>query len=265
MWNFFRAFAKSYRLKRFRTPLRDKKRMKGMLNEQGLVSTLEARREPAGRYRRWRMPAAMAALAMLAIGLRATPAHALTACLSKSIAACCKINQPGIYNVTSSLQAPGGDCIDITVPGVFLNLQNNPIAQLGPNGTGIGIHVLSTAPGTIVNGGANIKLSSQGVIIDFQTGVQNDAPGAFIYAFEAENNVTGVVDNASNATFFAFLADTNTGNGVTVNSPRRRPRRRRTCGCLPLTPPSMALKEWRSRLPAPYWSTLLSLPTARTE
>ncbi len=151
------------------------------------------------------------------------PAHALSACNSttKTIDACCKITKPGIYSVTSvsALQPQGGDCIDVTVPGVFLGLANHDLQQQGTQGTGIGVHVLATAPGTIVDGAADINLASQGQIKGFKVGVQNDAPGSFIYAFETTLDTSGVIDNASNATFFAFSADGNSANGVTINSP----------------------------------------------
>ena len=52
-------------------------------------------------YRRWRMAAVMATLVVLAIGLCSTPAHALAACATKSLAACCKINKPGLYSLAS--------------------------------------------------------------------------------------------------------------------------------------------------------------------
>lgn len=192
-----------------------------VMDDDQLTRASERRGKLVARHGRWRFAAVAVSIAAVAVGLRATPAHALSACLSTSIGACCTITKAGVYTVTSpmALEPLGGDCIDITVPGVVLNLTNHDIHQKGTNGTGIGIHVLATAPGTIVNGGADINLSSQGVIKGFKTGIQNDAPGAFFYAFEAELNVTGVVDNASNATFFSFLADANTGNGVTINSP----------------------------------------------
>jgi hypothetical protein len=128
--------------------------------------------------------AVTATLVALAIGLRATPTHALAACATNSLAACCKINKPGLYSLASALNVTGGDCIDITVPGVVLELGNHDLHQ-HTQGSGIGIHVLATAPGTIVNGGAdpNITDGSQGFIKGFKTGIQNDAPGSFMYLF----------------------------------------------------------------------------------
>ncbi len=197
--------------------------MERVMDDNQSTQASERRGKFVGRRGRWRIVAVAVSIAAVAVGLRATPAHALAACVGNSITACCTITKAGVYNVTSSmaLEPVGGDCIDITVPGVFLSLKNHDVHQQGANGTGIGVHVLATAPGTIVDGGANITITdgSQGVIKGFKTGIQNDAPGAFIYRFEAELNVTGVVDNASNATFFAFLADNNSGNGVTINSP----------------------------------------------
>jgi hypothetical protein len=116
--------------------------------------------------------------------------------------------------VTANLQATGGDCIDISAPFVLLNLNNLKISQnVAGKGKGIGIHVLSTATGTSVNGGADF-VGSPGTIADFSVGVQNDAPRAAIFSFDAQFNVTGVVNNGANALFANFISSFNSQNGV---------------------------------------------------
>jgi hypothetical protein len=158
----------------------------------------------------------MAGLLVGGLGMvvAATPAHAaLPVCNATTgdITACCKITG------------------------------SNPTAPVG-----IGIHVLATAPGALVNGGADLNPSAStiGSIASFATGIQNDAAKAtFGFFFVAssggnaivnngvnasffdfwsisnEANLNGLVDTASGALFFNFYDVGNGGNGVVLKSP----------------------------------------------
>lgn len=122
-----------------------------------------------------------------------------------------------------------------------LNLNN--FNMLGSNSTGVGIHVLSTATGAVINGGADLSSLTPSNISTFLTGVRNDAASSFIFDFLVEGNggsgvinngigatfaefkaldnhgAAAVVDNASRAMFLDFFADGNSTNGISVNSP----------------------------------------------
>jgi Right handed beta helix region len=180
-------------------------------------------------------------VSFLAIIAGAVPALALPVCTA-SVGACCKITSANTYNLTGTVTAlASGDCIRITTPGVILNL--NSFDMVGFNSTGAGIHVLSTATGAVVNGGADLGSLTPSSISNFATGIRNDASNSFIFdfvtqgnggsgvvnngvgatfaEFKSSNNHGGgaMVDNASRATFLNFFADGNSSNGVVVNSP----------------------------------------------
>lgn len=193
----------------------------------------------ASRHRR---PAMLtAAIAVLSLVAGANSALALPVCTT-TINACCMITSVNTYNFTGTVTAlAGGDCIQVTKPGVILNLDNFGMA--GFSSTGTGIHVLAAATGTLVNGGADLTSLTPSSISNFATGIRNDAANSLIVDFVVEgnggsgviNNGVGatfaefrsinnhgsasVVDNASRATFVDFVADDNSTNGVAVNSP----------------------------------------------
>jgi hypothetical protein len=163
----------------------------------------ERERAASGARRiRWRLPG-MAGLLVGGLGMvvAATPAHAaLPVCNATTgdITACCKITGPaknvsGMYNFTGTVNATaGGDCIQIAAPGVELNLNNNSLEGSNPTApVGIGIHVLATAPGALVNGGADLNPSAStiGSIASFATGIQNDAAKATFGFFSSHRVV----------------------------------------------------------------------------
>jgi hypothetical protein len=193
---------------------------------------------PAGHWRAVTRAMPIAGLVIFAV---TTSALALPVCTT-SIGVCCKITSANTYNLTSTVTAlTGGDCIQITMPGVILNLDN--FDMVGFSSSGTGIHVLSTATGAVVNGGADLTSLTPSNISTFATGIRNDAPNSFIFdfvvqgnggsgvvnngagatfaAFEASNNhgMAAVVDNASRAMFLNFFADNNSTNGIMVSSP----------------------------------------------
>src|SRR6202022_4684803 len=61
------------------------------------------------------------------------------------ITACQSITATGYYQVQKALSSAGGDCLVIQASNVTLDLNGKAISGAG---TGAGIHVLATAPGT---------------------------------------------------------------------------------------------------------------------
>lgn len=159
--------------------------------------------------------------AWLVAAVVAAPAHAALPICTASISACCQITKPGTYDFAGTVTASaGGDCIKVTVPGVILNLDNNFLE--GSNKAtpvGIGIHVLATAPRTIVNGGVDFSAGTPVNIAYFATGIRNDAARAsFLDFFVLFSGGNGVVNNGANANFVDFNSSSNGGNGIIDNA-----------------------------------------------
>ena len=209
------------------------------MNEVGDVSNVN--RGKSSTLVRWRRVMLTAVIPGLALIAGATSAPALPVCTT-SISACCRITSANVYGLTGPVTAvAGGDCIQIIKPGVTLNLNN--FNMLGSNSAGVGIHVLSTATGAVINGGADLTSLTPSNISNFLTGLRNDAANSFVFDFVVQDNggsgvinngigatfagfrssnnhgAAAVVDNASRAMFLDFFADGNSTNGITVNSP----------------------------------------------
>ena len=113
----------------------------------------------------WRSAVIAVMFAGLALAMGAAPAQALPVCTT-SISACCRITSANVYGLTGPVTAvAGGDCIQIIKPGVTLNLNN--FNMIGFNSAGVGIHVLSTATGAVINGGADLTSLTPSNISEF--------------------------------------------------------------------------------------------------
>jgi len=151
------------------------------------------------------------------------------------ITACQSITATGYYQVQKALSSAGGDCLVIQASNVTLDLNGYAISGAG---TGAGIHVLATAPGTKTGKedsgtkteaegkgtktGTQIKgvfIEGRGAIISlFATGIEDDAIGTFGDYFDVNSN-TGdglLLKGAQGGHYSALLTDSNGGSGVHV-------------------------------------------------
>ena len=139
-------------------------------------------------------------------------AWALPACPASPsiISSCCVANQPGkTYALGANLIAPG-ECIDISAPKVVLSM--NGFGITGPGATGIGIHVLSTAPNGVIFWGPPV------VVENFATGFQSDALNTFAFEPETDFNNRGMVLNGPDAFVVGAVARANVKNGIVLTA-----------------------------------------------
>jgi hypothetical protein len=129
-----------------------------------------------------------------------------------NITSCCNADQAGtIYTLGADLtRSNANDCIQISAPNVFFNMNSHSITGPLPAAAGVGIHVLSTAPNAIVLGG--------GVVEDFTTGFQSDAANTFEGIVLAEFNTRGTVFNGPGALGFEPVGISNLNNGIILTS-----------------------------------------------
>jgi hypothetical protein len=172
------------------------KRMKSI---RGLVMNVRTAVHSASRR-----TLACGAAAGAVILAMAGSALALPAC-PVSISKCCIANQAGkTYSLGADILA-ADECIDISAPNVFLNLDGHTIT--GP-GFAIGLHVLSSAPNATI---------FPGVIQKFATGFQTDAPNTIEYVVEAVLNERGFFFNGP-AAFAVPIAVENVHNGIVLTA-----------------------------------------------
>lgn len=124
-----------------------------------------------------------------------------------AVETCETLSEPGQYDVVVDLTA-SGSCLDITGAGIVLGLDRHHIAG---DGTGVGIHIESTASNFVLAGEA-------GTVSGFAIGIQDDAPGAWVGDFLAmENTVSGVgLLRAHGSSFYTFGSSSNPVEGVSV-------------------------------------------------
>jgi hypothetical protein len=154
--------------------------------------------------KRWR--AIIAIVAILTVGVRAAgiaaaedaAAASVESCANSIIACGCTITKKGTYTVNADLsivqgQTSDGDCLDVRAAHVLLFLNGYGIDGAG---TGVGLHVLSTANNAFIEGA---KSSQSSAATDF-TNITHFA--------------SGVLYEAANGTMEGFAAKHNTGVGV---------------------------------------------------
>ncbi len=125
------------------------------------------------------------------------------------LANCGTISSPGLYDLNGDLVNLGGGCIEVTSPGVILNLKGHSI---GGGQQGIGIKVASTATNFILAGGG-------ATINHFAVGLEVDAPGAWIGNFTVTSCTSGVLLNgANNSIIYHYTSSNNFGDGTDVVS-----------------------------------------------
>ena len=158
---------------------------------------------------------AVLAIAAVITTLSLAPSTAGADSCPNTIVACCTIAASGAYTLANNLSANGG-CIDVTAPNVDLNLAGFSIANVGAPGTGIGIHVLSSAPNTVILGASPIT-STTPLITKFNTGVRSDASNVAVVNLRSNRNNQGVVFNGRSNLALRVTANSNTNVGIQLN------------------------------------------------
>jgi len=151
-------------------------------------------------------------------------ASAQNACGSSITMCGCTITSPGTYTIGADLTAAQGltsrnGCIDIAAEKVMLITEGHQVTGAG-TGTGIGIHLLSSADNVFLEGGGT---DGAGVSTSFTTlkgwryGLESDARDVVSDFFNYDENVTGVfLRGARNNNINDFGASSNTVYGVWI-------------------------------------------------
>jgi len=162
-------------------------------------------------------PAVGAAVAAIAMSAGVAAAKPAAAVCTNSITDCgCTIKKAGTYNVTTNIDyteglTASGDCIDIAVSGVVLNLNGNSINGPYANGgsdvwnnlINDGIRVLSSGSGDVIIGGLD-QINSENY--NLQTGIAD---------INGWNN--GIESDSSNVVAGHFVSEYNYNDGVLVS------------------------------------------------
>jgi hypothetical protein len=145
---------------------------------------------------------------------------------SSSITSCgCTITLPGVYTVDADLTAGQGltsrqGCIDVAAQGVKLITNAHPITGAG-TGTGIGIHLLSSAENVFLEA-AGPKPAGQlfgpgTTLTGWKYALESEASNVISDDFSYRNNTTGVLlKGARNNNINDFGATNNSVYGVWI-------------------------------------------------
>ncbi len=142
-----------------------------------------------------------------------------------SITSCgCTISTPGIYSVDADLSAAQGltsrrGCIDIAADDVKLFTNAHAITGAG-TGTGIGIHLLSTAGNVLLEAGASLgsRCCHYTTLSGWQYGIESEASDVIADGFSQTGNTTGVLLNRARKNSIAnFMANHNSVYGLWIN------------------------------------------------
>ncbi len=177
---------------------------------------------------------AAAGLALAMVGPGLGEAVAGSPACPTSITSCgCAITSAGTYTVANDLAASQGmtalgDCIDVSVSGVTLNLEGYNVENDNGNGN-VGIHVLKGASGTTIIGGldgvnlqssqvSNVYNLSLSFIEDWNIGLESDGANTVAGHFVADYNAIGVlVQKATGNSITGFGSVDNYEYGVWLN------------------------------------------------
>ena len=137
---------------------------------------------------------------------------------SVSVKSCgCTIVAPGFYDVSGTLLDiilnPDTSCIAVKSPNVFLSLEGVTISGAG---AGLGIHLLSTAKNSFVQGAPGSSIS---MISGWTVGIQDEATDSVIEnVATVQNSSAGIV--VQKAEFVRLNEITSTGNtsGIWLDS-----------------------------------------------
>lgn len=181
---------------------------------QQSLSLLSAPGTRASRALLGRRIAGLSALAALAL---ASPAWAAMPVCANPITSCpCRIIQAGAsYVLTQDLVTTGGgDCIRIAAPGVTLDLGSATITPSVQSPGSVGVHVMSGARDTVVQGSPDAPAMVQ----FFSTGIQVDARGVTLKNLSSQSNEVGILIQAGAAYGNTLSAVDNTRVGILVRN-----------------------------------------------
>lgn len=139
----------------------------------------------------------------------------MNAC-ANPIASCpCAIKSAGDYTISGPglIATPPGDCIQVNVPGVTLDLANTTISS-SPSAASVGVHVLAGAVGAVVTG----TLDASATVTGFTTGIEVDAPRVTLENLAAQSNGVGIQINGGAAYGSALAVQDSTHYGIVVDS-----------------------------------------------
>jgi parallel beta-helix repeat protein len=111
--------------------------------------------------------------------------------------------------VTLTATSNAGDCIEITAPNVFLNIEGSTITGTGASSTGNGIHVASTAAGAAILGNGDFS--------GFNIGILAQARVRLEFPYVSGDNTDGIqLNGAASSKIVSGSSLSNGRNGVTV-------------------------------------------------
>jgi parallel beta-helix repeat protein len=144
---------------------------------------------------------------------------------SSSITMCgCTISKSGVYSVDADLSAIQGltsrhGCIDVSADNVKLFTNGHAITGAG-NGTGVAIHVLSSADDVLLEAGTSLGTSCchYTTLSGWQYGIESEANHVTTDGFFQTGNTTGILLNGARKNVIAnFMASHNSVYGLWIN------------------------------------------------
>ena len=150
------------------------------------------------------------------------PARATINTCTNPIAACpCAIRLAGNYSISGPglIANPPGNCINVAVPGVTLDLANATISSSPSSAPSVGVHVLVKATGAVVMG----TLNAPATVTGFTTGIEIDAPSVTLENLVAQANGVGIQINGGAAYGSALAVHDSSRTGILINGPAPGP------------------------------------------
>ena len=154
---------------------------------------------------------------LIAIVCTPISANAINRC-AKPITSCpCAISTAGVYTTASAgiVAAPPGNCIEITVPGVTLNLGSAIISSSQSSSADIGVWVKASANNVTVTG----TQGAPATVTGFTTGIQIDASTVTVAILTAQSNSVGIRFNGPAAYGTGLVVHGSFRKGIVINGP----------------------------------------------
>jgi parallel beta-helix repeat protein len=142
-------------------------------------------------------------------------------CTNPIVACPCAIRLAGNYSVSGPglIANPPGNCINVTVPGVTLDLANTVISSSPSSGSSVGVHVLAGAMDAVVTG----TLDAPATVTGFTIGIEIDAASVTLENLIAQANVVGIQINGGSAYGSELTVQDSSRTGILINGPAPGP------------------------------------------
>jgi len=146
---------------------------------------------------------------------------AMNTCTNPIVACPCAIRLAGHYSIsgTDLIADPPGNCINVTLPGVTLDLANTILSSSPSSGSSVGVHVLTAATGAVVEG----TLNAPATVTGFTIGIEIDAPSVTLENVVAQSNLIGIEFNGGAAYGSALAVHDSSHTGILINGPAPGP------------------------------------------